>query len=452
LSTADQAFSTALDDPFFARLDENTRHTALATAAQVMLQVGKPAKAQELASAATQMPQQDLDDWRTRLWAGSRLQDTADEVSSVTAIYRQWGAAPGVLGDDQVTTVFSQSMRPGFSDGRRQMLETLYEHRWRPGDDTSAGPLWRELTRMLLEANDPDRAAQVAVLIRDPDDVIAMRSDARFRKVLKAPFVHSDPEHLAREGIDALRKSTALSPRSLQIMRNLLASLARYRMDAEVLTLSDEVDRRIRASGTSTYDDTSKNLSWILDARARALRHLGRYQEAADTLRRATELPDRADKVSQPVDLAALLCELDLPEEALRFLPPLDQVSPNGKMQIESIRLSAALERGKPDEAAEALAYLREHRTDGPSALQHALLRAGQLDEAEQWLLARLNDPEMRTSALVEMQRYFEPPLPPRSAEWRERGMALYKRAAIRAAVSQLGRVDDYTWRNDTYN
>jgi hypothetical protein len=40
------------------------------------------------------------------------------------------------------------------------MLETLYEHRWRPGDDTSAGPLWRELTRMLLEANDPDRAAQ----------------------------------------------------------------------------------------------------------------------------------------------------------------------------------------------------------------------------------------------------------------------------------------------------
>lgn len=121
-------------------------------------------------------------------------------------------------------------------------------------------------------------------------------------------------------------------------------------------------------------------------------------------------------------------------------------------MQAEAIRLSAAVERGKPDDATEALAYLREHRADGPTTLQHALLRAGEMDEAEQWLLARLGDPEMRTSALLEMQRYFESPLPPRAAQWRERTVALFTRPAVRAAVSQLGHIDSYTWHNDTYN
>lgn len=452
LNAADQAFSAALDDPSFVLLDENTRHMVFESAAQVMLRTGKPAKAQQFARSATQMPQQDLDDWHIRLSAGSRLQDTMDQVTSVTAIYRQWGADSAVLADDAILGVFHQSMRPGFSDGRRQMLETLYERRWHPADDASAGPLWRELTRMLLEANAPDRAAQVAVLIRDPDDVIAMRADARFGKVIRAPFVRSDPERLARERMEALRQAIAQHPRSLQTLRNLLASLARYRMDAEVLKLAAEVDNRIQVAGTSAYEDTTKNLSWVLDAHARALRHLGRYQEAVDTLRRATDLPDRTDKVSQPVNLAALLCELELPEEALKLLPPLDQVTAYGKMQIESIRLTAALELGTPDDATAALAYLRENRADSPETLQQALLRAGELDEAEQWLLARLNDPEMRTAALVEMQKYFEPPLPPRAAQWRERRMSVINRTAIRAVVSRLGRVDGYTWRNDTYN
>jgi tetratricopeptide (TPR) repeat protein len=452
LNAADSAFSAALDDPAFARLDENTRHTALASAAQTMLQAGKPAKAQQFARAATQMPEQDLDDWAVRLSAGGRLQDTADEVTSVTAIYRQWGTNSAVLPDETVFRVFRQSLNPEFSAGRRQMLETLYERRWHPADDAAAGPLWHELTRLLLEANEPDRAAEVAVLIKDPDAVIAMRADARFRRVLKAPFVRSDAERLARERIDALRQATAQHPGSLQYLRDLLASMARYRMDSEVLTVTDQVDHRIQAAGTSAYDDTAKNFAWILDIRARALRHLGRYQEAVDILRRVADLPDRTDKVSHAVNLAALLCELDLPEEALKFLPPLDQASTYGKMQIASIRFSAALELGRANDAAEALAYLREHRAESPETLQRALLRAGELDEAEQWLLSRLSDPEMRSSALVEMQRYFEPPLPPRAAQWRASRLSLINRAAIRAAVSQLGRIDDYSWRLDTFN
>ena len=73
-------------------------------------------------------------------------------------------------------------------------------------------------------------------------------------------------------------------------------------------------------------------------------------------------------------------------------------------MQIESIRLTVAVERRNDEDAAQALAYLREHREDSPQTLQRALLQAGALDEAEQWLLHRLNDPMHRTAALMEMQ------------------------------------------------
>jgi hypothetical protein len=98
------------------------------------------------------------------------------------------------------------------------------------------------------------------------------------------------------------------------------------------------------------------------------------------------------------------------------------------------------------------LTYLREHRTDSPRTLQRALLTTGALDEAEQWLLQRLNNPTQRTSALMEMQRYFEPPRPPRAAQWHALSMALRERATIRAAVSKVGKIDSYPWRYDPYD
>jgi hypothetical protein len=65
-------------------------------------------------------------------------------------------------------------------------------------------------------------------------------------------------------------------------------------------------------------------------------------------------------------------------------------------------------------------------------------------------LLWRLSDPVQRASALLETQRYFEPPRPPRATEWHARRVALQERAKIRAAVKAVGTIDSYTWRYDT--
>lgn len=454
MAAAETAVSAALNDPSFATLDEATRHMTLALATQVMLQTGKPVKAQQYALQATQLPQQNLDDWQNRLRADFNLQDSRDEAECMTAIFRRWGADTAVLPDETVFRVFGNTNLPELSDVRLAMLEALYQRRWRPADGRTASTLWRELSRLLLEAREADRAAQVAVLIDDPDDIIAMRADRRLRPLLKSQFVQSNPQRAARDRLKALQERARQQPRSLRILRYLLAAMATDRMDADVLTLTADVDRRIReaGAGAAVYDDFAQGYSWILDARARALWQLGHYDDAADTLRRAAKLPDRVDAVSQSLNLASLLCELDRPGEALASLPNDDKVSAFGRMQIESIRLCAAIERGSGEDATQALTYLREHRAVSPQTLQRALLRAGELDEAEQWLLSRLNDPTQRTAALLEMQHYFEPMRPPRAAQWHDLGVSLRERPTIRAAASKVGEIDSYQWRYNTYD
>ena len=451
MTAAETAVSAALDDPSFAAVDESTRHRILALGAEIMLRAGKPVKAELFALQATQMPEQDLDDWRNRLSAASKLQNPREEAECATAIFRQWGGDPGVLTEDTVFRVFRDTEQPEFSDVRIHMLEALYQRRWHPGTGRTASHMWLELGRLLLEVGEADRAAQVAVLIDAPDDIITMHADNRYRPLLKLKFVNSDAKHAASDRIRTLEDKTRQQPRSLRTLQYLLAAMAQSRMDAEVLERTADIDRRIQAAGAAdaAYDEYALSYNWILNARARALSHLARYDEAIDELRRATQLPNRDDKVSQPINLASLLCELERPEEALASLPS-DGVSAYGRMQIELIRLTAALQRGRDEDAAQALGYLREHRADSAATLELALLRAGALDEAEQLLLWRLSDPAQRASALLETQRYFEPPRPPRATEWHARRVALQERATIRAAVKKVGAIDSYTWRYDT--
>jgi hypothetical protein len=451
MATAETAVSAALDDPSFDALDEPTRHITLALGAQIMLQAGKPVKAERFALQATQMPEQDLDDWRYRLSAASKLHNPREEAECVTAIFRQWGGDFSVLTEDTVFSVFRDTEQPEFSDVRMQMLKALYERRWHPRNGRTASHMWLELGRVLLEADEADRAAQVAVLIDAPDDIITMHADNRYRPLLKLKFVNSNAKHAASNHISTLEDETRQQARSLRTLQYLLAAMAQSRMDAEVLNLTADVDRRIQAAGAAdaAYDEYTLSYNWILNARAQALRHLARYDEAIDELRRATQLPDRHDKVSQSINLASLLCALDRPEEALASLPS-DDVSAYGRMQIELIRFTAALERRRDEDAEQALGYLREHRADSAATLELALLRSGALDEAEQLLLWRLSDPVQRASALLETQRYFEPPRPPRATEWHARRVALQERATVLAAVKKVGAIDSYTWRYDT--
>jgi tetratricopeptide (TPR) repeat protein len=437
-----------VNDPEFSSLESGTQHAALALAARLALATDKAGQAHEFAIRATQMPQQGIEDWHTRLSAAFLAGDYRDEAECVTAIARQWGRDPSALSSSSVTRAYRDT-RPGeFSEARLAMLSALYDLRWKLADGENASDMWRTLSLLLLDKNDLARAAQVVVLVDEPFDIIAMRADLRYKPLLKSRYFDSDAHRVARAQIETLRKEMGLRPRSMGVVRRLADALLRSRFDSEVLEVTGKVDRRMAevGSGAPPYDDAPYNYNWILNTRSRALGDLGRYDEAVAELRRAVDLPDRIDKVSQPINLAQLLCDLGRADEALQLLPAEDKVSKYGRMQLESVRVSAALDRESRADLDLALAYLREHQSDSASTLQYALLRAGQFDEAEQVLLARLADPSQQTEALVELQIYTPRLRPPRGQAWHTQFERLREQPAVRQAVGRIGVIERYSW------
>ena len=203
----------AIDDPGFGTLDENARHYALTLAAPLAMQAGKPDLAQALARRATQMPQQSLDDWRTRLAASMALNDHRDEAIALTAIARSWGRDPATLPLGTVRRVVRDATADGLDDVRADLLQALYDIGWQPGFGDTASRYWRELSRLLLARNDAERATQVASRVDDPYDVVGMRADLRFRPLLRSSFVPSDVRRTLRARTDALRALVHNAPR-----------------------------------------------------------------------------------------------------------------------------------------------------------------------------------------------------------------------------------------------
>jgi hypothetical protein len=433
-------------NPVFESLDEPTRHAALALAAQLALQSGSVEQAQQFAVRASQSTEQSVDDWRNRLSASMKAGDAGDEAECLAVLARRWGRDSATLPDGTVRQVVRDTARID-SEARIDLLEALYELRWRPADGGKVGAWWVELCRLLLAQNRTQDAIQIAAIVSDPRDIIAFRADRQFRPLLKSNFVKSNARRAALDEIAALRLTVRERPRSLRALQLLIGALINSRFDAEALALSEDATRRIDAAegAPAPFEDVER-LGSILDHRSRALRHLARFDEAVQQLQRGAQLPHRRDKVSQPIDLALLLCELDRPGEALAALPQDDKASDYGKMLITLVRLTAALEQGRAADAATALSYLREHRLDSPSVLLDGLLRADMVDEAERELLSRLHDPAERTSALIEAQDYFEWKRPPREAQWHDRYIALKARPAVGLTISQLGEIGHYPW------
>jgi len=446
---AEAEIIAAISDPGFGKLGVVAQRVAFTTAASLALRSKKPEPAQQFAIRATELAGAGIDDWQLRLTASLKLHDARDEGIALTAVAHEWGRDRNNLPQAMVQRVVYDLRNSSFDALRLNLLDALYAADWDASPDTTASTLWRDLSCLLLARGETDRAIEVASHIDGPYDVVALRADARFRPLFRFGGVAGDARATMRRRVERLRMLVAVRPRSLQVRNALLRALLATGELSEVLAMSDPVSG---PDAASKVDDLETEQSWTLDARARALVGLGRSDEAVAELRRATVLPERRDKFSQPINLAALLCELGRPEEALAALPLLpvaqdsDTISPYGMMQVESVRLTAALELQHAADADEALAYLRAHREDSMSTLQRALVRAGQQAEAAAVLIARLHDSSERTGALLELQSYARAAQPPAAAEWHRAELDLAARPEVRRAVHQVGSIASYPW------
>jgi hypothetical protein len=445
-----EAVQKAIGDPGFASLDTGAQHAALELAYVSAYGNKDFGLAHQFSSRATALPQQSAADWRYRLSSAARISDGPDEALCIVSLMDLSGVNADGITLEAVRRAYSDTKLPEFAKSRQELLLALYDHRWRPAEGISASDMWRTLSLMLLEGNETAKAAQVVTLVDEPADVIAMQADRRYERLLKSPYFESNAHRAAQSRINVLRGWWNQHPRSLAALLRLTRSLLDSREDDEVLALTTRADQMIVSSPPSSppFDDVEKNYAWILNAKSDSLRHLGRFDDAVNELRRSLTVP-RVDKVSQAINLAALFCELSRPDEALSVLPKMEDASDYGKIQIARIELTVATEKGDTAGIQKSLGYLGEHQEVSPATYQQALLIAGESGKAEAFLISRLTDPEKRTAALMALQTYADSKRPPKAQAWHVANEQLKATPAIQRAIAEVGFVKRYTWRYD---
>jgi tetratricopeptide (TPR) repeat protein len=248
--------------------------------------------------------------------------------------------------------------------------------------------------------------------------------------------------------IQQAREAVKAHPTKLQPVFRLMQVLIESLRFADALQVVDDAISAMSGSkGPKVYDDYRTYRVWLLDGRSRALFGLERWDDAVAQLVSARELPESGDaNVSQTINLASEYNDLGKPREARATLAKLytETASPYGLMQGAVERLASADQLGDAAEAEQQLGFLREHREDSLATYQRALISANRQNDAAQLLISRLQDPDQRVDALMEVQEYKEHPRPPRAAEWHRRWKTVRNRPDVREAISKVGNVSEY--------
>jgi hypothetical protein len=450
-TTADSlaTLRTIVDSPAFPSLTAAEQHVAISAAAQVALRAHDDLLALDLSRRATALPEQDIDDWRTRLHAANRLRRADDEVAATLAIGHQWGRALFTESDYIILQTAQDARNQHVGEPRLALLQWLYEQRWhlRDGDDPSQ--LWRDLSLHLLEAHSTEQARDVASHVTGPYQIVAMQADERFAKLVRFSYLSGDVRKAADERIRRLTEQVREHPRSLEHVVWLAGALLVRLRDAEVLAATDDPFRAIESEqgASSRFIDTEDQAGWIYDVRARALRDLGRNDEALELLRRAAAWPVKHDTVSHAINLASLLAELAHPQEALQALPDPGGASDYGRLMLAEVHLKVAAQLNDASAVDSAFQEAKQYLAASPEVLLHLLIIAGKNDEAARFLRDQLQDPEQRVDALIDIQSYVDTQVPPMVRDWRARLKAVCERPEVRSAIARVGAVRSYPLR-----
>jgi tetratricopeptide (TPR) repeat protein len=379
--------------------------------------------------------------------AAAKRGDDSTLVRDLTVLVRRW--------PDRVAGFNPDFVGRAVEDARRRpvreefaLLEALYAAHWKLKGGIEPSAAWRDLTLLLLEHDRKADAREVASHIGDPYVLISMRADRRFDSVVAANEGGFDVDAAARREFHDLEIASDAAPRLLVLQVQVLAVLMHQRHYAGMLGAADSVLAAIRSTNfpEHLYEDLQDQEPWFLEYRAIALYRVGRWDDAVEQMREAANLfENHSGNVSQRIDLGGLDCELGRPKDALAAIAEITEpTSPYGSMQIERIRLEAAVQLGDAAQVKRSLAYLRAHRAVSAETYQEALIAANELDLAARVLADRLADARERQDALESVQQYALEPQGPMAEALDGRLRAVIAHEDVQEAIKRFGRVERY--------
>lgn len=379
--------------------------------------------------------------------SAARINDKQAVVKELTVLAERWPDRLAGFNADFIGRAVDDARRLPPRDALA-LLRALYAAHWKLKGGIEPSAAWRDLALLLLEEDQRTQALEVVAHITDPYVLIGMRADRRFDSVVAANEAEFDVDAAAEREFHDLEGASEASPRSLVLQVEVLGALMHQQHYAAMLAAADSVLAAIRSTNfpERLYVDLADQEPWFLEYRSIALYRVGRWDEAVTQMQDAAALfENHAGNVSQRIDLGELDCELGRPKEALAAIGDIvSPASPFGTMQIEKVRLEAAVQLGDGAQVKRSLGYLRAHRRDSSETYEQALIAADDLDRAARVLTDRLADAGERQEALVSVQYYAPEPEGPVAATLDARLRAVIAREDVQDAIKRVGRVERY--------
>jgi tetratricopeptide (TPR) repeat protein len=444
---AGKAFDGAFQMPAFLQLPKPDQLNAFWNAALADDGRQDHLAAHEFIVIATGYPDASGDHWVMRAQTASWVDAWADAALSIGTVAREYPAELPEIGHETIQWVaLNMDRDKKLAGDRLEMLKALFAARFQLEWHVEPSGLWCDLVLDALARNDMVRAREVLKRIMDPRTLVRMRVDRRYDALLRSAPRSFDVEAAAQAQARRLRQEMEANPGSLGPAVQYMYALFNLGAYQDAVTLADRLVAKSAAAPRDkpAFDDLADQLNWVFDLKSRALRGLGRWDEALAAQEEARGQRESSnDKVSQAINLGFSYNLHDRPQDALKSLEGIDwarSLSPFGRMQLQYVRFEAYLQLGDRAEAEKVFAYLRENKLDASGTWQDAMLEWGDLDGAAAQYIARLQDPEQRSHALLAAQRFIPVPRLPREAEDIARWQALLDRPDVSVAINQVGR------------
>lgn len=431
----------ALGDKDFPDLPEVGQGAVYLVAAVCALEVDKQDEAYSYALGGTSRPAASESLWRIRLGIELTEKRDAQAVETIEAIASR---SPGGLNAMPIRWFYQLDLRARSNPAlQRRLLRVLSAADYRPQDvATSTDDFKRGYAAILADSGDTAGALAMARSIESPATLLLVSVDPRLRAALPAEF---DGQAEVERSLTKARETAANHPESIFAV----VQVARYQrmLGRPEDSLATLVAARLDGPQGAAFTDEHRN--WWWDAFARTYEMLGRYDEAVDAFHAGMAGQEYGQSnVSQALNLSYTQLRFGRPAEALSTLSALEKgkyrASPYGKMVMHMAQGCSRIGVGQTAAAKADLDYAAAHEGDHQEALMNLQLCAGDLEGAAGTVIRRLDDPERRSAALLQLSEFDPPPatLPPTPAELRL--PELKARPDVQAAIARAGGVRRY--------
>jgi beta-barrel assembly-enhancing protease len=429
--------------PAFGSLSVDDQYEALSLAARDSMVLKHLDLANEYIARVVALPGLGFEDQAAAMGTARQIGNWGAAVRSLTSIARQWPERLGSFESQTlVQVVYSANYLP--RGDKFLMLQALYAAHWKFEWDIEPSAYWRDLALLLLEQGSLREAIDVSTHVTEPYVLIGMRADRRFDTVIAAHPAQFDAEAAADRELKIFQSLSDEHPKSLALKARVMEALLHEQHYAAMLAASDYAVQEMSATNfpDKLYDDYVGEHGSYFYLRSVALQREGRPDEAVAQLVEAAHEGD----LNQLINLGFLYCALARPKDALTVIGPIGptRTSAYGAMQVETIRLQAAVELGDRTQLSRSMQYLSAHHADAPRGYLYALIVAKQLDQAARFLITQLEDKESRQSFLPDIQEYLPTPGSETELAIEKQWRSVIARKEVQAAIHKVGRVESY--------